>query len=50
MIRVQVTDELRSYDIKLDAPYSPDVLQDVVHQIMRLAAAEDALATEPLEP
>lgn len=39
MIRVSVTDEQHSYDVRLDAPYSPDVLQDVVHQVILLAVS-----------
>jgi hypothetical protein len=35
-IRLTVTDERRSIDLRTDAPYGPDVLDDIVHRAVLL--------------
>lgn len=42
MIRVQVTDEHRSIDLRSDTAYSPDVLDDIVARVVMLMIAGQA--------
>ena len=40
MIRIIVTDEQRSVDIRVDAEYSPDVWEDLATRALRLLLTE----------
>lgn len=45
MIRIRITDETRSIDVKVDAPYSPDVIDDLINRVALLVL----LPGEPVE-
>lgn len=49
MIRIIVTDEQRSVDIRVDADYSPDVWEDIATRALRLLLTNEIPAVEPLE-
>lgn len=42
MIRVTVTDERRSIDLRSDTAYSPDVLDDIVNRVALLMLVGEA--------
>jgi hypothetical protein len=48
VIRIVVTDEQRSVDIRVDVEYSPDVFDDLGSRALRLMLSNDI--PEPAQP